>query len=89
MGDLHGQPGLIEQTDVNAYFTIDGIGRRTAGSTGVATIAMALEAQIVHCELKAGLQPLDAGGRFDCQVSRAVSSAACQSRNHQLVFTRR
>ena len=88
-GDMHGQPGIIEQTDVNAYFTVDGIAKTIPSSSGASTISMALEAQIMHCELKPGLLPLDAGGRFDCAASRAVSSAACQSRNHQLVLTRR
>jgi hypothetical protein len=88
-GDLHGQPGIIEQTDVNAYFTVDGVAKRTPNSSGASTISLALEAQIAHCELKSGLQPLDANGWFNCPATRAVSSVVCQSSNHQLVLTRR
>ena len=88
-GDGHGQPGIIEQTDVNAYFAVDGVAQRVASSSGASNISMTLEAQITHCELKAGLLPLIQDRRFDCAVSRAVTSAVCQSRNHQLLMTRR
>ncbi|HEX7282310.1 MAG TPA: carboxypeptidase-like regulatory domain-containing protein [Vicinamibacterales bacterium] len=88
-GDLHGQPGIVEQTDVNAYFTVDGIATTTLSASGATKIEMALDAQIVHCELKSGELPLGADGRFSCPASRAVTSTVCSSRNHQLVMTRR
>ncbi len=88
-GDLHGQPGFVEQTDANAYLAIGGLGTATLGPSGVSTITMAFEAEIVHCELKPGLAPLDANGRFECPASRAVSSAICSWRKHELVLTRR
>ena len=89
MGDLHGQPGILEQTDVNAYFSVGGLGTTTLGSSGVSRIAAAFEGEILHCELRPGVPPLDAGGRFDCAPARAVSRVACQARNHQIVLTRR
>ena len=89
MGDLHGQPGILEQTDANAYFSVGGLGTTTLGSSGVSQITAAFEGEIIHCELRPGVPPLDAGGRFDCAPARAVSRVACQARNHQIVLTRR
>ena len=89
MGDLHGQPGILEQTDANAYFSVGGLGTTTLGSSGVSQITAAFEGEIMHCELKPGVAPLDASGRFDCSQARAISRVACQARNHQIVLTRR
>ena len=89
MGDLHGQPGILEQTDTNGYFSVGGLGTTTLGSSGVSRIAAAFEGEIIHCELRAGVAPLDAAGRFDCAPARAISRVACQARNHQIVLTRR
>ena len=88
MGDLHGQPGLVEQTDANAYFNVGGIGSTTLGAGGVSTFTMALDADIVHCELRPGVTPLGQDGRFECPSSAVVKSV-CRSRNHQVTFTRR
>lgn len=89
MGDLHGQPGLLEQTDANAYFSVGGLGTTTLGSSGVSQITTTFEGEILHCELRPGVPPLDAAGRFDCSPARAISRVACQARNHQLLLTRR
>ena len=89
MGDLHGQPGVLEQTDANAYFSVGGLGTTTLGSSGVSQITAAFEGEIIHCELKPGVPPLGAGGRFDCPPASAISRVACQARNHQIVLTRR
>ena len=89
MGDLHGQPGVLEQTDANAYFSVGGLGTTTLGSSGVSRITTTFEGEILHCELRPGVAPLDAGGRFDCSPARAVSRVACQARKHQLELTRR
>jgi hypothetical protein len=89
MGDLHGQPGVLEQTAENGFFSVGGLGTTTLGSSGVSQISTTFEGEIIHCELKSGVAPLDAGGRFDCPAAQAIARVACQARNHQLVLTRR
>lgn len=90
MGDLHGQPGLIERTDINGYYAIGGvgIGSATVVADGGATITMMFDGEVAHCELQDGALPLESG-RFNCPTALAVFRTVCQSGNHQLTLTRR
>jgi hypothetical protein len=89
MGDLHGQPGILERTATNGYFSVGGQGTTTLGSSGVSRITAAFDGEILHCELGPGVAPLDADGRFNCPPALAISRVACQARNHQLELIRR
>jgi len=88
MGDLHGQPGLLEITAPNAYFSIGGFGEATVGANGASIISSSFEGEIADCELKPGLDPL-VNGRYSCTPERAVRRVVCPSNRHQLILTRR
>ena len=88
MGDLHGQPGLLEIVDPDTYFSIGGLGSATLGASGASTIAAPFDGEIAYCELKPGLEPI-VNGRYTCAPDRAVKNIVCPSSRHQLILTRR
>ena len=88
-GDLHGQPGVLEEIAPRTYFSFGGIGQTTLESSGSTTIRSLFEGEIVYCVLKPDVAPLDGSGRYNCNADRAVTRVACPSLRHQLIFTRR
>jgi len=86
MGDLHGQPGIIEQLGSDTYFSAGAWAKTTIPSPGT-TFTSAFEGEIVHCVMKPGLALLDANLRHNCGADRAVSRIACPG--GRLTFTRR
>ena len=89
IGDLHGQPGLVEQVGANAYFSFGGLGSTVLGAANVSAISLTFDGDVVYCELKPGVAPVDANRRFTCGADQAVSRLACPSRRHRIVLTRR
>jgi len=88
-GDLHGQPGVLEEIAPRTYFSFGGIGQTTLESSGTTTIRSLFEGEIVYCVLKPDVAPLDGNGRYNCSAERAVTRVGCPSWKHQLIFTRR
>src|SRR5688572_1609132 len=88
-GDLHGQPGLLEEIAPRTYFSFGGIGQTTLESSGTTTIRSLFEGEIVYCVLKPDVAPLDGDRRYNCSAERAVTRVVCPSFKHQLIFTRR
>ena len=86
MGDLHGQPGLIEQLGNDTYFSAGAWGRATVASPGTA-FSSTFEGEIVYCVMKPGVAVLDANGRHNCGADRATTRIACPG--GRLTFTRR
>jgi len=86
MGDLHGQPGLIEQLGNDGYFSAGAWGRTTVASPAT-TFTSPFEGEIVYCVMKPGVAVLDANRRHDCGADRAISRIACPG--GRLTFTRR
>ena len=81
-GDLHGDPGLVEQVAPTTYFALGG---EVAGSvTGGSTVTGSLEGFIDSCELASAMGP-----RYSCTPGPAAIRAQCNSRNHRLTLTRR
>jgi carboxypeptidase family protein len=81
-GDLHGDPGLVEQVAATTYFALGG---EVAGSvTGGSTITGALDGFIDSCELQAAM-----GSRYNCTPGPVAIRAQCYSRNHRLTLARR
>ena len=88
IGDLHGQPGLVERMGANTYFGFGGWGTTELGAAGVSTMSMTFDGEVVYCELKPGVAPVDANQRFTCGADQAVSRLACPSRSHRIVLAR-
>ena len=88
-GDLHGQPGLLEEIAPRTYFSFGGIGQTTLESSGTTAIRSLFEGEIVYCVLKPDVAPLDGDRRYNCSADRAVTRVVCPSFRHQLIFTRR
>ena len=88
MGDLHGQPGVLDQTGPNSYLAFGGLGTATLGAPSISTMSMSFDGEIAHCELKPGVAALDANGRFTCAADQAVSRVSCPSRTHRIVLSR-
>ena len=89
IGDLHGQPGLLEQVGANTYFGFGGLGSTMLGADRVSTISVPFDGDVVFCELKPGVAPIDANQRFTCGADQAVSRVVCPSRRHRIVLARR
>jgi hypothetical protein len=81
-GDLHGDPGLVEQVAPTTYFALGGgvVGSVTNGST----IEASFDGFLDSCELQSAM-----GSRYSCTPGPAAIRAQCNSRNHRLTLTRR
>lgn len=88
LGDLHGQPGLIDHVYSNAYFSVGGEARTTVQAGRVSTISSDFDGALEYCVLTPGISPLDGRGRYECAAPHSDTRAVCQSRNHRLLFTR-
>ena len=86
MGDLHGQPGLIEELRADTYFGVDAWGTGTVPSPGT-TFTASFEGAIVYCVMKPGIAVLDGDRRHNCSADRAISRVACPG--GRMTFTRR
>jgi hypothetical protein len=87
MGDLHGQPGLIEQLDADTYFSVGAWGRATV-TTPVTTFTSVFEGEIYYCVMKPGVPVLDADRRHACSgADRSVTRIGCPG--GRLTFNRR
>lgn len=83
LGDLHGDPGLVEQIDTNTYLAFEGSAAASVGPAA-STISMSLDGFIDYCVMKSAM-----GQRYSCNPSQAVAQARCTSANHRLILTRR
>ena len=82
IGD-HG-PLVVEQLAPNTYLALDGWTAVSVGTSSVSTISTAFEGSFEHCELKSA-----PGSYYECPSAQAISKARCESKNHQLLLTRR
>jgi hypothetical protein len=87
-GNLHGDPGLIEQVAADAYIGFDGSAGGPMGHLGAATLTSKLDGLIAYCEVPPGSARPVVDGRFACPVT-AIARAQCASANHQLTLTKR
>jgi hypothetical protein len=88
-GDLHGDPGLVDRTAEDSYYSVGAWGHTMLGAGGTASIASTFEGQVTHCVLKPGERLLDASGRATCPAERAITRVVCESTKHQMLLTRR
>ena len=87
VGDLHGQPGVIEQIGSNQYVSFGGLGNVTLASPGTSNISMLFEGEIEYCV--SALAPLDGDRRYTCSPARSDTRITCPSRKHQLTLAKR
>ena len=82
LGNLHGDPGLVERVAANTYFAFDGTAAATV--TDVSLIAFSLDGRIESCELASEM-----GSAYSCSPPQAVARATCTSPKHRVTLTRR
>jgi hypothetical protein len=87
MGDLHGQPGVVERVYDNGFFAFGGWGSTNVGAGPVSTITSTFEGSIEYCVLPPGMSPI-AEARYACARPYADTHAVCQARGHQLMLKR-
>lgn len=85
VGDLHGQPGVIEALGNGAYYSAGAWVKTTIAPGG--TITADFEGEIVHCVMKPGVPVVDDQRRHNCAADRAMTRAACPG--GRLTLTRR
>ena len=83
LGNLHGDPGIVEQLAPTTYLGFEGVPSATIGTSDVSTIIAAFDGGIVYCDGNSEM-----GATFSCP-SNAVVHKRCESKSHQLVLTRR
>lgn len=84
MGDLHGQPGFVEELGDDTYFSVGAWGTATIGSPAAFTVPF--EGDIVHCVMKPGAPPIS-DRRYVCSGAQVVTRVVCPAGG--LTFTRR
>ncbi len=87
MGDLHGQPGLVETLDADTYYSVGAWGMGAIGSHGGVTFTMPFDGEIVHCTLKPNAPLFDENRRYACSGSNVVNRVSCPAGT--LTFTRK
>ena len=92
---LHGghDPALVEQLAPNTYLAFSGIATASVETSPVSSISMPFDGWIDYCVLKTPM-----GSIYNCGTSNttgepipglATTSVHCESKNHQLLLTRR
>ncbi|MEZ5293148.1 MAG: carboxypeptidase-like regulatory domain-containing protein [Vicinamibacterales bacterium] len=84
-GNLHGDPGLIEQVGPDAYLGFDGWAEGTGSVTGGPLLDTAFQGHIEYCGLPADSPVPIVDGRYQCPAQARVR---CYSTSHHLTLTR-
>lgn len=84
LGDLHGDPGILEQIAPAASLGFEGVPSASIGSSNVSTIDAAFDGVIDYCEGSS-----ETNARFSCTPTDGSAHVRCQSKNHRLILTRR
>lgn len=87
IGDLHGQPGVIEALGDDAYYSFGGWAATTVDMPAASTITAEFEGEIVYCVMKPGVSVLDDSRRHNCAAAGAVTRSSCPG--GRMTFTRR
>lgn len=94
IGDLHhGGPGVVERVELDTkpdnsagheYLAFTGEAAASSVETAVSAISAHFDGRIEYCSPTSEM-----GAIYDCDLDRAVTRARCESKNHQLILTRR
>jgi hypothetical protein len=79
LGDEH----LVELRATDGYFEITGAATASVGSSGLSTISATFDGVFGYCSRKS------MGSVNRCDSGQAVTLVRCESKNHQLILTRR
>jgi len=83
--ELRGEgPYLVEQVAPNTYLGFDGRAEASVATARVSSIATPFQGFVDYCAL-----PSPMGQYYDCRPGLATAHAECESKNHQLILTRR
>ena len=77
-------PSLVEEVAPNTYLGFDGRAEASVGTSRVSSIVTSFQRWVDYCALRSPM-----GQFYDCRPSLAVAHAECESKNHQLILTRR
>ena len=83
LGDFHGTPGISEQIAPNTYLGFEGLAEATVQTPAVSTISASFNGAIDYCELKSAMD-----WSWGCTPD-PVAHRRCESKNHQLILSRR
>jgi hypothetical protein len=87
LGDLHGQPGVVEQIGRGQTIAFGGSG---GGTVTGSTIAFSFDGFIDYCALPPEIvSALDATGRYVCPPGGSTAHVQCASAQHRLTLTPR
>jgi hypothetical protein len=85
-GNLHGDPGLVEQVGSDSYLAFDGTAEGTASAGGSTILDAAFQGFIEYCGLPPGSPVPIVDGRYRCPVDARVR---CFSSRHRLTLSRK
>jgi len=77
-------PALVEEVAPNTYIGFDGRAEAYVGTSRVSTLSAFFQGLVDYCALKSPMGPY-----YDCSAALAPARAECDSKNHQLILTRR
>ena len=84
LGDLHGDPGILEQIAPATSLGFEGVPGAPIGPSSVSTIDAAFDGVIDYCEGSS-----ETSTRFSCTPKDGSAHVRCESKNHRLILTRR
>jgi hypothetical protein len=84
LGDLHGDPGILEQITPAATLGFEGVPSASIDPSNVSTIDAAFDGVIDYCESSS-----ETSTRFSCTPKDGSAHVRCASKNHRLILTRR
>ena len=84
LGDLHGDPGILEQIAPAVSLGFEGVASASIDSSHVSTIDAAFDGVIDYCEGSS-----ETSARFSCTPKDGSAHVRCSSKNHRLILTRR
>jgi len=84
VGDLHGDPGVLEQIAPTTYLGFEGVPTASIGTSDVSRVVAKFDGAIDYCERKSEMGPT-----FSCAAAEALAHVRCVSPSHQMILERR
>ena len=88
LGNLRGQPALVERLSANTYVAFGGGASASVGQSASSIVA-AFDGFIDYCVMKSATELPVEGLLYNCAPGRALARTRCESNNHRLTLTRR
>ena len=84
VGDLHGNPGILEQIAPAVYLGFEGVPAASIATSDTSRIVALFDGAIDYCERKSEMGP-----EFSCAAADALAHVRCVSPKHQMILERR